>query len=346
MNRIRSIKPEIRRNRKIADCGMVASHLSRDLITFADDQGRFRADVREVKAECFPYFDGLKLTEVEKALQALASPAVGFVELYEVAGERYGWMPGWFRHQLLKTDRVSWSELPPPPGFDPQMMSKSLCARWLHDAANGDLPPRGDGSIAPPNGLRSGAASDPNVSVLETDRNHTGAGAEADVSDLDPSGSARATRAYAGADRTGGERNGPERTGGEQREAPTVTPLPLSTEAAGRVAALEDGCLEILAARPLKGFERDLVLGWASTLRRGGQLVPLEEILAVVRRKMAQPTADGSLPANLKWCADDVAALAREPATSAATLPRSVRESMSYHDQLSELEERLRQEGR
>lgn len=93
-----------------------------------------------------------------------------------------------------------------------------------------------------------------------------------------------------------------------------VTPMPLSPEVVGRVEEIREGCLEVLAARPLKRFERDFVQGWASTLRRDGELVPVDEILGAVRRKMAQPTQDGSPAANLGWCADDVAALARKRA--------------------------------
>jgi hypothetical protein len=89
--------------------------------------------------------------------------------------------------------------------------------------------------------------------------------------------------------------------------------MPVSAEVADRVEELEAGCSEILV-RPLRHSERDLVLAWASKLRRAGELVPVVEILAVVQRKMLQPTQDGSLPANLAWCADDVATLARMPA--------------------------------
>lgn len=92
-----------------------------------------------------------------------------------------------------------------------------------------------------------------------------------------------------------------------------VTPLPMPPEVADRVEVLEAGCRGVLV-RPLKALERELVLGWASTLRRGGELVATAEVLELVRRRMAQPTPEGRLPVNLAWCADDVAALARERA--------------------------------
>ena len=95
-----------------------------------------------------------------------------------------------------------------------------------------------------------------------------------------------------------------------------VAPLPLPPEVQKRVEELQDGCCEILARGQLKPRERDLVLAWASTLRRSGELVPVVEILAVVRHEMLRPTPDGNLPATLSWCADAVATLARAPAAS------------------------------
>lgn len=124
-------------------------------------------------------------------------------------------------------------------------------------------------------------------------------------------------------------------------------PLPLPPGLMGRVEALRDGCLEVLAARPLRTFERDLVQGWGTTLRRDGELVPVDEVLTVVRRKMAEPTREGGLAANLGWCADDVAALARSAnVTALATLPRSVQEAVATDRMWAERAVQLRQEGR
>jgi hypothetical protein len=133
-----------------------------------------------------------------------------------------------------------------------------------------------------------------------------------------------------------------------RRQAASETeplPLPLTPEVERRAAEITEGCLEILAGRPLRRPERDLIQAWASTLRRGGELVPVPEILGVVRRQMTEPTPTGSLPAKLGWCADDVAALARERAGPAQALPRSVREAIDYDQAWAEHAERLRQEG-
>lgn len=121
-------------------------------------------------------------------------------------------------------------------------------------------------------------------------------------------------------------------------------PLPLPPEVLERNEALRSQCSEIVV-RPLKGFERDLILGWASTLRREGEFVPVDEVMGLVRYEMAQPTPDGTLPSNLAWCADKVATLARGRAVT-SSMPLSVRQSMSYDQQLAEYAEQLRQEGR
>lgn len=133
-----------------------------------------------------------------------------------------------------------------------------------------------------------------------------------------------------------------------QQQAASETaplPLPLPPEVIRRVEELDDGCLEILAGRLLKPPERDLIRGWASTLRRRGELVPVPEILDTVRREMTRPTPEGGLPVNLAWCADAVAALARERAGPAQSLPRSVQEAIDYDQAWAKHAERLRQEG-
>lgn len=123
--------------------------------------------------------------------------------------------------------------------------------------------------------------------------------------------------------------------------------MPLSPEVAQRSKTLTEGCLEILVARPLRRFERDYIQGWAATLRRGGELVPVEEILATVRIGMTTPKADGSLPANLGWVADDVATLARERASpSLESMPRATQEAVALDRVWAERAAQLRQEGR
>ncbi len=307
MNRIRSIKPELRRHRRIADCGLLASLLSRDLITYADDQGRFRATGREVKAECLPYFDTIKPAEVEKALQALEG--VGFIELYEVDGEQYGWMPKWFKHQRLQADRMTWSDLPPPPSFKPEGMPSAILKLWLKADSDDSLPVPGDGTLRNhsvsnlvPNGLQGGPGAD-------TPRNQSGASAESIRAQMEPR-----ARASAGSG-----------AGGERSTA-TDPPTPRSVEeVSGRAQGLKDGCEEILA-RPLTSEERDIVLGWASR-KRGGELPALEVILDEVRAEMARPTPDGRPAYGLKWAANGVSTVFRANAPRSSANGRPARDA-------------------
>jgi hypothetical protein len=85
-----------------------------------DDQGRFLADPRQVKADVWPLDDDItpkklaawlpKLATVTVTLPEGRVPAVTF---YEVDGVRYGFLPGFVKHQ--KISHPTPSKLPAPP---------------------------------------------------------------------------------------------------------------------------------------------------------------------------------------------------------------------------------------
>jgi hypothetical protein len=81
-----------------------------------------------------------------------------------------------------------------------------------------------------------------------------------------------------------------------------------------RVEELCRGC-EVLLQRSLRGDERPVVLGWAQ-LERGGEPVPVGEILSLARHLLARPTPDGTLPSTLRWCESTVQTLSRAPLRS------------------------------
>jgi hypothetical protein len=75
------------------------------LVVLADDYGRFEADTQIVKSKCFPLWsDGkLKVGQVERWLGELVD--VDAIQLYVVNGRRYGYFPGWERHQRVRNKR-------------------------------------------------------------------------------------------------------------------------------------------------------------------------------------------------------------------------------------------------
>lgn len=79
------------------------------LWTQSDRRGRFQWRPRTLKAAIAPYDEGLDFGAVLDALEAS-----GFIESYEVDGQRYGWIPSFERNQSVNY-REAESTLPPPP---------------------------------------------------------------------------------------------------------------------------------------------------------------------------------------------------------------------------------------
>lgn len=122
MARIRSSKPEWWAKEKWC-------RLPRDVRStykgiwevMADDQGRFQADPRKVKADVWPFDDDITAKKLEQWLTQLATVIVtrddGYkvpaLQFYIVDGVRYGYMPGFEKHQ--KISHPTPSKLPKPP---------------------------------------------------------------------------------------------------------------------------------------------------------------------------------------------------------------------------------------
>jgi len=90
-----------------------------------------------------------------------------------------------------------------------------------------------------------------------------------------------------------------------------------------RVEELCRGC-ELLLQRQLRGDERPVVLGWAQ-LERGGEPVPVAEILTLAGHLLAKPTPDGTLPSTLRWCESTVQTLSRAPLRALQPAGRAAR---------------------
>lgn len=111
--RIRTIKPEFFLHEELFDLeqetGLPVRLAFIGLWCQADREGRFQWRPRTLKAGILPFDD----TDFGRVLDALATR--GFVVSYTCAGERYGYIPSFTKHQAVN-NRESESDLPDPHG--------------------------------------------------------------------------------------------------------------------------------------------------------------------------------------------------------------------------------------
>lgn len=108
--RIRSVKPEMRKDERYGRLSIGAREFFNGLITIADDEGRFRALSSLLCGDIFPYDNDAprKLRGWVKEVQDS-----GMVLFYIDNGVPYGAFRHWKRHQRI--NRPTPSVLPPPP---------------------------------------------------------------------------------------------------------------------------------------------------------------------------------------------------------------------------------------
>jgi hypothetical protein len=112
--RIRSIKPEMRKDERYGRMSRDARELFNGLITMADDEGRFRALSSMILGDVFP-FDEDAPRHLKKWIAEIRDS--GMIVFYVVDGVPYGAFRHWRRHQ--KINRPTPSDLPPSP--DPEV---------------------------------------------------------------------------------------------------------------------------------------------------------------------------------------------------------------------------------
>lgn len=110
MPRIRTIKPGLWSDAKVASLSHDARLLLIGLISFADDEGRFIASPAAVRGYVYPH-DHVTDGYVRRQLDAVAK--AGIVWLYTADGLEVGCFPTWSRHQRI--NRPTPSVIPPPP---------------------------------------------------------------------------------------------------------------------------------------------------------------------------------------------------------------------------------------
>lgn len=111
MARIRSVKPEFWTDRKLARLSRDARLLYISLWNQADEWSRVQGDLRYVKGHCLPYEDDLSIEDVGDLLNELVEG--GRVEIYEVDGDPYLFLPKLASHQRLEPTKTP-SRLPAP----------------------------------------------------------------------------------------------------------------------------------------------------------------------------------------------------------------------------------------
>jgi hypothetical protein len=108
--RIRSIKPELWQDEKIAGLSRDARLLLVGLITMADDEGRFRARRSTILGHVFPNDEDAP-RQIDDWIATIREQKL--ILFYLVDGTPYAAFRHWARHQ--KINRPTPSDLPPPP---------------------------------------------------------------------------------------------------------------------------------------------------------------------------------------------------------------------------------------
>jgi hypothetical protein len=108
--RIRTIKPEIAHDVKLAACSRDARLLFFLMITQADDKGRLHGALGAVRGACLP-LDDVTLADIDGWMDELA--AQGLIQRYVVSENRYVQLRGWDKHQIVH--KPNKFHLPDPP---------------------------------------------------------------------------------------------------------------------------------------------------------------------------------------------------------------------------------------
>lgn len=110
MARIRTIKPSFWRDEEVSRLKHDERLFLVGLISLADDDGRFVASQSSVCGYIYPH-EEITPGVFKRLMKAVVS--TGIVELYDVRGLTYGWLPKYRKHQRI--NRPQQSDLPEPP---------------------------------------------------------------------------------------------------------------------------------------------------------------------------------------------------------------------------------------
>lgn len=105
MNRIRTVKPEIRDDRKLASVPRATRYHAVLLITMGDDEGWFRASPRQLLAAMYPHDSDVTAEDVAVMTDELAK--IGYVALFMTDDGPVGMLRNWKRHQKVDHPKPS-----------------------------------------------------------------------------------------------------------------------------------------------------------------------------------------------------------------------------------------------
>ncbi len=112
--RIRTIKPGNWHDEAVCSVSKLARLLRDVLITYADDDGRWRHQPRAIIGFGYPEDDDVSPAKIDAWTRELV--AAGLVHVWEDDGRRYGCFPQWHAHQVINKYRPS--PLPAPAGVE------------------------------------------------------------------------------------------------------------------------------------------------------------------------------------------------------------------------------------
>jgi hypothetical protein len=140
--RIRTLKPEVWQDERLAEVTFDARLLYVGLVTQADDEGRQNGNLNIVKSRIYPFDGGLALDDIAAWLGELE--AAGLVELYAAEARQYIAIKSWFQDQ--RVDRPTPSEIPAP---DSTLANPREQSRTVAKAPAGPGPGPGPGPDPP-----------------------------------------------------------------------------------------------------------------------------------------------------------------------------------------------------
>lgn len=165
--RIRTLKPENWADEAVGRLTREARLFRDVLITYADDDGRWRHLPSAIIGHGYPYDDDVAPAKVKKWTGELA--AAGLVVVYDHEGQQYGCFPTWHLHQQINKYRAS--SLPECP--DERVVSRDEARKQkgklpeLSGTLTGEVP---EDSHPHAQALGSGSGSVPISSVVDDAR--------------------------------------------------------------------------------------------------------------------------------------------------------------------------------